>query len=456
MPSVRTLKTGVSGIRGVVGESFTPQLLVGFAQAFGTYLDGGTVVVGRDTRPSGEMARNALIGGLLATGCDVVDLGIAPVPTIQHAVRRIGASGGIAVTASHNPQEWNALKFVHRDGILLRPYQAEELLAVYYQGNYTLVASERLGKLENDPGAARAHLDDILDLLGPERDLIADRGFRVVADCCNGAAAGLTQPFLRSLGCDVTAINNSRDRAFPRPPEPLPEHLEQLEAAVREHGADIGFAQDADADRLAIVTESGVALGEDSALVFACDALDPSEPGPLVTNLSTSRMIEEVAERQGRRVLRTPVGETNVVEAMRRHGAALGGEGSGGIIWPRLQLCRDSFAGMALILRGLAHRGGTVTDWQQSFRPGTLLRTRVDCAATEVQSLMMALRDAYSGEQVDLTEGLRVTWPDGSWLHVRPSNTEVVIRVVAEADDRATAQALSERALEIIAAHQGR
>ena len=212
MPSVRTLKTGVSGIRGVVGESFTPQLLVGFAQAFGTYLDGGTVVVGRDTRPSGEMARNALIGGLLATGCDVVDLGIAPVPTIQHAVRRIGASGGIAVTASHNPQEWNALKFVHRDGILLRPYQAEELLAVYYQGNYTLVASERLGKLENDPGAARAHLDDILDLLGPERDLIADRGFRVVADCCNGAAAGLTQPFLRSLGCDVTAINNSRPR----------------------------------------------------------------------------------------------------------------------------------------------------------------------------------------------------------------------------------------------------
>lgn len=456
MPTVRTLKTGVSGIRGVVGESFTPQLLVGFAQAFGTYLDGGTVVIGRDTRPSGEMARNALIGGLLATGCDVLDLGIAPVPTIQHTVRRVSASGGIAVTASHNPQEWNALKFIHRDGVLLRPYQAEELLAVYYQGNFSLVSSHRLGKLESDPGAARAHLDDILELLRSDRELIAKRRFRVVVDCCNGAAAGLTQPFLRSLGCEVTAIHDSRDRGFPRPPEPLPEHLGELAAAVREYGADIGFAQDADADRLAIVTESGVALGEDFALVLACDALDASEPGPLVANLSTSRMIEEVAERQGRQVLRTPVGEINVVEAMRRHNAALGGEGSGGVIWPRLQLCRDSFAAMALILRGLARRGGTVTEWKDSFRPGALVRTRVDCSAAEVQSLMMALREAFSGEEVDLTEGLRVTWPDGSWLHVRPSNTEAIIRVVAEADDEPTAQALRDRALAAIAAHRGR
>ncbi|NPV46971.1 MAG: phosphoglucosamine mutase [Armatimonadetes bacterium] len=456
MPTVRTLKTGVSGIRGVVGESFTPQLLVGFAQAFGTYLDGGTVVVGRDTRPSGEMARNALIGGLLATGCDVLDLGIAPVPTIQHTVRRVGASGGIAITASHNPQEWNALKFIHRDGVMLRPYQAEELLAVYYQANYTLVGSGRLGKLESDPGAARKHLDEILDLVGPDKELIAKRRFRVVVDCCNGAAAGLTQPFLRSLGCEVIAINNSRDRGFPRPPEPVPQHLGQLEAAVREHGADIGFAQDADADRLAIVTEAGVALGEDFALVFACDATDPSEPGPFVTTLSTSRMIDEIGERQGRQVLRTPVGEINVVEAMRRHNAALGGEGSGGVIWPRLQLCRDSFAGMALILRGLARRGGTVTEWKDSFRPGAVVRARVDCSAAEAQSVMMALREAYSGEQVDLTEGLRVVWPDGSWLHVRPSNTEAIIRVVAEADDESAAQALRDQALEAIAAHRGR
>jgi phosphomannomutase len=450
MPTIRTLKTGIAGVRGVVGDSLTPQLLIGFAQAFGTYLDGGTVVLGRDTRPSGEMARNALIGGLLATGCRVVDVGIAPMPTIQHAVRRHNAAGGIAITASHNPQQWNALKFIHHDGILLRPYQARELMAVYYQGNFHLVASEALGSVEEDEQAIESHLAELLQLLGDDFEVITGRAARVVVDCCNGAGALASETFLYALGCEAILINETPDGLFPHPPEPIPANLEQLAAAVREHGADLGFAQDADADRLAIVNERGEAISEEFASVFCADALPADQPGPVVTTLSASRMMDEAAARKGRAVVRVPVGEINVVQGMQRHKAALGGEGNGGVIWPRLQYCKDSFAAMALVLAGLARRGGTVSDWQQSFRPGAIVKRKIPCSASLAQPVMMALREAYAQEQTDLTEGVRVVWPDDSWLHVRPSNTEPIIRVVAEADEAEAAEARAHAAVEIV------
>ena len=450
MPNKRTLKTGNEGIRGVIGDSLTPELLVGFAQAFGTYLNGGTVVIGRDTRPSGEMIGNALVGGLLATGCRVIDVGIAPVPSIQHAVVRHQADGGIAITASHNPQQWNALKFIWRDGILLRPYQAQELLAVYYQGAFDLLTAEAMGSVEEDRQAIEAHFAELLEHLGEDFELINERQFRVAVDCCNGVGAIATETFLYALGCEVFLINDTPDGLFAHDPEPTPANLGGLAAMVREEGVDIGFAQDADGDRVCVVNELGEALSEEFSLAFACDALRPELEGPLVTNLSTSRMIDEIAARQGREVVRTPVGEVNVVEGMRRHHAAMGGEGNGGVVWPHLQYGRDSFAAMALILAGLARRGGTVSEWQQAFRPSVIVKAKVECTASEAQQRMRALREEYAGEQVDLTEGLRVSWDDGSWLHVRPSNTELVIRVVAEANDRATAEARAARALEVI------
>ena len=447
---VKTLKTGNEGVRGVVGDSLTPQLLIGFAQAFGTYLSGGTVVLGRDTRPSGEMVRNALVGGLLATGCKVIDVGVAPMPSIQHAVRRHHADGGIAITASHNPQEWNALKFIWRDGVLLRPYQAQELLSVYYQGNFDLVRSEALGSVEDDRGAIEAHLSDLLQLLGDDFELITDRQFRVAVDCCNGAGALATETFLYALGCEVILINETPDGLFAHDPEPIPANLSELAETVREAGADIGFAQDADADRVCLVNEHGEPLSEEFTSALSCDALPCDQPGPMVTNLSASRLIEEAAGRHDREVFRTRVGEINVVEGMLRHQAALGGEGNGGVIWPRLQYCRDSFAGMALVLAGLARRGGTLSEWQKSFAPAAIVKHKFPCSASDAHPLMMAVRDAYASEQPDLTEGVRVTWPDGSWLHVRPSNTEPVIRVTAEADDEATAQAKAARALDLL------
>lgn len=450
MPTTRTLKTGVAGVRGVVGDSLTPQLLVGFGQAFGTYLDGGTVVLGRDTRPSGEMAQNALVGGLTAAGCNVIDVGIAPVPTIQHAVRRHHADGGIAITASHNPQEWNALKFIHRDGILLRPYQGQELLSVYYQGNFQLVPYDELGGITEDDQAVEAHLSDVLQQLGDDFELITDRHPTVVVDCCNGAGAVASETFLYALGCEVILINDTPDGIFPHEPEPVPENLGQLADAVREHGADVGFAQDADADRLCLVNERGEPISEEYTVAFAADALPTDQPGPIVTNLSTSRMVEEAAARHGRQVIRTPVGEINVIQAMQRHQAALGGEGNGGVMWPRAQFCKDSFAAMALILAGLARRGGTISDWQRSFRPAAMVKRKLQCSSSLAQPVMFAVQAAYAGEQVNLTDGVRVTRPDGSWLHVRPSNTEPIIRIMAEADEPAAAVAQADQAMAIV------
>lgn len=456
MPTTRTLKTGVAGVRGVVGDSLTPQLLVGFGQAFGTYLDGGSVVLGRDTRPSGEMAENALVGGLTAAGCNVIDLGIAPVPTIQHAVRRHHADGGIAITASHNPQEWNALKFIHRDGILLRPYQGQELLSVYYQGNFQLVPYDELGQISEDDQAVEKHLSDVLQALGDDFDLITDRRLTVVVDCCNGAGAVASETFLYALGCEVILINETPDGIFAHEPEPVPANLGQLAEAVREHDADIGFAQDADADRLCLVNERGEPISEEFTVAFAADALPPDPPGPIVTNLSTSRIVEEAAARQGREVIRTSVGEVNVIQAIQRHAAALGGEGNGGVMWPRSQYCKDSFAAMALILAGLARRGGTVSEWQQAFRPAAMVKRKLRCASSSAQPVMIAVRAAYADEQVDLTDGVRVTWTDGSWLHVRPSNTEPIIRITAEADTSGAAEERANGAIEIVQAELAR
>ncbi len=448
MAILRTLKTGISGVRGVVGDSLTPQLLIGFAQAFGTYLKGGTVVIGRDTRPSGEMVQRALIGGLLATGCDIVDLGIAPVPTVQIAVRDAVASGGVVITASHNPQQWNALKFIQGDGIILHPHQAEELLSVYYQGNFALVASDEIGSVQFDAAAPQRHTQALLELA--DREVIAEARLKVVVDCVNGAGTVLSQGFLEALGCEVVTINDTPDGIFPHLPEPVPENLKQLEEAVKQHSADIGFAQDADADRLAIVSERGRAIGEEFTLAFACEAAADTVAGPLVTNLSSSRMLDEVARRHGKEVVRAKVGEINVIEQMQAHGAGIGGEGNGGVIWAELQYCRDSFAGMALVLAGLAKRGGTVTDWAESFAPSQIYKTKMECPASRVQPVLLAVREAYADNALDLTEGVKVLWPDGGWLHVRPSNTEPVVRVIAEADTMPDAEQKATAAMELM------
>jgi phosphomannomutase len=449
MNTIKSLKISISGVRGVVGESLTPQLLVDFAQAFGTYVRSGRIVIGRDTRPSGEMVRNAVVGGLLATGCEVVDVGVCPVPTIQLAVERLAAAGGIAITASHNPEQWNALKFIRSDGIFLNSYQAEELLEVYHQGQFRMASARGLGRVRFDPTAADAHIQAVLDLV--DADAIRAARIRVALDCCNGAGSEVTPRLLDALGCQVHAINVTPDGRFPHPPEPVPDNLGQLAEAVKQSGAQVGFAQDADADRLALVDENGHPPGEDYTLALACDFLAPRHDGPIVVNLSASRMIDDIAKKHGRRCIRTPIGEVNVAERMKREGGSCGGEGNGGVIVPALHYCRDSLIGIAVILQSLAESREPLTSLMQRFPAYHIVKSKIEVPSDRIPHALKHVVDAHEGEDLDLTDGVKINWPD-SWLHVRRSNTEPVIRVIAEAPTPDRAQRLCDEALAQIAA----
>ena len=324
MRAIPTLKISISGVRGVVGDSLTPTMLTRFAQAFGTYVGPGRIVVGRDTRTSGEMVWQAVVAGLLSSGCGVIDLGVCPTPTVQLAVRRLEGRGGIAITASHNPPEWNALKFVGADGLFLSTDRGSELLDVYHQGDYTKVAGRMMRTVEPMPQLLDLHIKTIVEALGPLPK--TGRKLRVALDSCNGAGSVITPRLLEALGAEVIALNVTPDGKFPRPAEPSPENLSALCAAVREHKADIGFAQDMDADRLAIVSERGEPIGEERTLVLATLYVLGNMPGPVVTNLSTTHALEGVAARFGCKVTRTKVGEANVTEGMQRERAVIGGE----------------------------------------------------------------------------------------------------------------------------------
>jgi phosphomannomutase len=357
---MKPLKIGITGVRGIVGETFTPQVAVEFSQAFGTYLDGGRILVGRDTRPSGPMVRSAVVAGLLATGCEVIDLGICPTPSLQAAVKWLEADGGIAVTAGHNPSPWNALKFVRGDGLYLDAVQAEELLDIFHQGEFTKATWEHIHTTVQPQDAINHHVE----LLKRVFDVAAikSRRLKVAVDCCNGACSRLIPRWLEELGCEVLAINDDPSASFPHRPEPTVETMGQLSAIVKAGHADIGFAHDADGERLGIVTELGQPLSEELTLALATRLRLESQPGIVITNVSTTGAIEQIAARYGSAVIRTQVGQTFISEAMLEHGAVLGGEGSGGVTVPEVQLTHDSAAAIGLILEGLARSSHSVSE----------------------------------------------------------------------------------------------
>src|SRR5688572_17504949 len=365
MRAIPTLKISISGVRGVIGESLTPALLTRFAQAFGTYVGSGTIVIGRDPRTSGEMVKQAVIAGLLSSGCRIIDIGMCPVPTIQLLVRHHRAHGGIAITASHNPAEWNALKFIGRNGFFLNAGQARELLDIYHQGEYTRVAGADMRDVAELSGATDLHIQTILEALGPLPD--GKKRPRVVLDACNGAGSLVGPRLLEALGAEVIAINVNPNGLFPRPAEPLAENLGDLCAAVKEHQADIGFAQDMDADRLAIVSEKAVPIGEEYTLALATLYLLGRTPGPVVANLSTTSALQEVVSRFNSQLYLSKIGEVNVTEEMQKQGAVIGGEGNGGVIYPQINFARDSLVGIALVLHLLAETGQTITELLNSI-----------------------------------------------------------------------------------------
>jgi phosphomannomutase len=438
---MKPLKIGITGVRGIVGETFTPELAVGFAQAFATYIDGGRILVCRDTRPSGPMIRSAVVAGLLAAGCEVYDLGICPTPTMQLAVGWLKAEGAIAITAGHNPSQWNALKFVRSDGLYLNSAQAEELLDIYHQGELTKATWDKIHKSVQTADPIDEHLKALERAVDVEA--IRSRKMVVAVDCCNGACSLLSPRWLERLGCQVLAINDDPSAPFPHQPEPRRETMAQLCAVVKAGRADIGFAHDADGERLGIVTERGDRLSEELTFSLAADIRLKERAGVVVTNVSTTSAIELIAERRGGSVIRTPVGQSYISEAVIDHNAVLGGEGSGGVTVPEVHATHDSAAAIGLILEHLARTGSRVSEIVDQLPQLTTSKHNIPVEPNRLYSVLQDFRAAVEDEQLlhDVSDGIKVTLPDG-WVHVRASNTESIIRVIVEAKDQDGSDAL--------------
>ncbi len=448
------LMVSVSGVRGVVGRTLTPELIARFAAAFGSWAvaqgRARHVVVGRDSRVSGPMYHHIVVGALRSVGCDVIDIGLAPTPTVQLAVEHHHAAGGIAITASHNPIEWNALKFVGADGLFLDA-AAGEAMRRYMDSGPVYASWESIGAEAQDAEAIARHVDAVLRLPYLDVPGIRARRFRVALDACHGAGSAILPALLAELGCEVFAIGMEADGRFPRPPEPVAEQLGDLGALVQRSGAVVGLATDPDVDRLAIVDERGEAIGEDWTLALAARVVLAKRPGPVVTNLSTSRILDDVAAAFGVAVTRAPVGEVNVALAMRRLGAVVGGEGNGGVILPDLHLGRDAPLGAALVLQLLHEAAVPLSQVVAAYPRYAILKDKLPRPNAPLDTVYAALRQAFADAEVDTQDGLRVAWTD-RWLHVRPSGTEPIVRVIAEGPDAAAAQALVTRARRELAA----
>ncbi|MFV1987901.1 MAG: phosphoglucosamine mutase [Gemmatimonadota bacterium] len=429
-----------SGVRGVVGEGLTPEVAARYGAAFGSWIrdrsgeDEGFLLIGRDSRTSGPLMLDAVSAGLRAVGVDVRDMGVVATPTGLLAVRDNDAAlGGLLVTASHNPAQWNGLKLVGREGRFLTPDDGREVERRYREG-VPGADWESLGDRSTHDGASRHHVDRVLALPIIDADRIAARRFRVVLDCVRGAGIHTMPPLLERLGCEVIGMNLEPDGRFPRPPEPVPENLGALGETVLREGADFGFAVDPDVDRLALVDETGTPIGEDWTLSFAVELVGAREPGAVVTNLSSSRSIEDAAIRAGVPFHRAPVGEANVVSRMLELDAVIGGEGNGGVIYPALHLTRDAPLAAALILQFMTENHASMSQIVRE-RPGyRIVKHKIERAGLAVPELLKTLEMAApDGVLHDVQDGLRLEWPDGGWVHVRPSGTEPILRVVAEA-----------------------
>ena len=442
------LMVSVSGVRGRVGEALTPEVVAHFAAAFGAWARsraGGrtAVVLGRDSRVSGPMFHRAAAAALQSVGCDVIDIGLTMTPTCQLAVEYHHAAGGIMLSASHNPVEWNALKFIGPTGLFLEASEGTEMRALMDRA-IPRAPWDGLGALRADDDAGRRHLDAVLALPQIDVDAIRRRRIRVALDCCRGAGGAFMPELLQRLGCEVTGINLETDGRFPRPPEPIAENLGELERLVRESSADIGFAVDPDVDRLALVDERGRAIGEDYTLALAARVVLARTPGIVVTNLSTSRVVDDVAEAAGSRVIRAPVGEVNVAVRMRNEGAVVGGEGNGGVILPDLHLGRDAPVAAALVLQLLASDRRGLSEIVADHPRYAIVKDKMDRPNVSFAAVYDALQDAFPDATADTQDGLRLAWPD-RWVHVRPSGTEPIVRVIAEARDEEQARELVAR-----------
>jgi len=424
--------TSVSGVRGIVGDSLTPEVIIKYVHAFAQPLKGKKIVVGGDPRVSQGFIRPLVKSILMASGCHVVDIGVTPTPTVQLAVEKLSADGGIAITASHNPIQWNGLKFVGKSGLFLPEHRVGDLFRRADIGERIYANWKELGTEESYPSAIEDHLQLIYDLPYIDVELIRSKKFKVALDCVNGAGGLIIPKLLEHLGCKVTGLNLEPSGLFAHTPEPVPQNLTDLIKVVKDGGVDVGFAVDPDVDRCAIIGNDGNPLGEEYTLALAVKFVLSKKLGHVVINLSTSRSVDDIVAYYNCMLTKTKVGEINVAEKMREVGAVIGGEGNGGVILPDIHLGRDAPVAVALTLQHMADAGKSITELKQSLPQYYILKDKSPLGEVDPKRVIEHFSSKYRDEQLSFADGLRIDRSD-AWIHLRKSNTEPIMRIIVEA-----------------------
>ena len=448
-----SLIKSISGIRGTIGgkagEGLSPIDIVKFTAAYAAFIrsknqNARTIVVGRDARISGEMVRQLVVGTLIGMGLDVIDIGLATTPTTELAVTMEKADGGIILTASHNPKQWNALKLLNEKGEFLNAAEGNKILEIAEEEAFDFAAVEQLGKIRTDDSYTQKHIDHVLSLKLVDVDAIRKAGFTVAFDAVNSVGGIVLPELLKALGVKrIIELNAKPDGIFAHNPEPLPEHLTEIAGVVKKEKADVGFVVDPDVDRLAIITEKGEMFGEEYTLVSVADYILQHTPGNTVSNLSSTRALRDVTEKQGKTYTASAVGEVNVVAQMKATNAVIGGEGNGGIIYPESHYGRDALVGIGLFLTQLAKSGKTVSELRAQYPNYFMAKHRMDLTPdTDIDGLLQAIKAKYSDYPVNDIDGVKIDFPD-KWVHFRRSNTEPIIRIYSEAPTKEEAEELA-------------
>ena len=452
-----TLIKSISGIRGTIGgrtgDTLNPLDIVKFTTAYATFIKGKKIVVGRDGRISGPMVRDVVCGTLVGMGYEVIDIGLATTPTTELAVRWHKADGGIIITASHNPTQWNALKLLNSEGEFLTAADGAEVLRIAEAEDFDYAPVEKLGRVITDDTMNQRHIDSVLQLRLTDKEAIRDRKFRVCADTINSVGGIILPQLFQALGVDYEILNGDCTGQFAHNPEPLEKNLDEIMEKMRKGGFDLGIVVDPDVDRLAFICENGAMFGEEYTLVSVADYVLAHNKGNTVSNLSSTRALRDVTEKHGGQYTAAAVGEVNVTTKMKQVGAVIGGEGNGGVIYPESHYGRDALVGIALFLSSLAQKGCTASELRQTFPDYQIAKNRIDLTPeTDVDAILVKVKEMFQGDpsaQVNDIDGVKIDFPD-RWVHLRKSNTEPIIRVYSEAQTMEQADELGKKLMQVV------
>ena len=443
-----TLMTGISGVRGIIGDGLDPRTIVKYVNAYADFVKEGKVIIGRDSRLSGEMVKKLTAGTLMAKGIDVIDIGICPTPTVQFNVKELNAAGGIAISASHNPNQWNALKLLNSTGQFLTPEEYNSMTRNLDNSESAFKSWGDLGKKTEYDEGLKNHINAILKLNFLDLESIRKKEFKIVVDCVNGAGAYCVPDFLRSFGCKVVEMNCNKDGVLVPNPEPLPENITETLIKVSEVKADFGIVVDPDVDRLVLITEKSQPFVEENTITQAVKFILSKQAGDVVVNLSTTRAVDNIADKFGAKVFRSPVGEANVVKKMKEVDAVIGGEGSGGVIYPALHYGRDALCAIAITLQHLTEYGEPISILKESLPQYFISKKKIN-VNNDPDVIINNIIQEFKKVKINTEDGVRVDFDD-HWIHFRKSNTEPIIRIITEAQTKSEAEEYSKKYLEMV------